>query len=126
MGTSRGLAPDRCCDSHGAGIWVPCSALDDVVNRHQRLTEGIERLLRVPDIKHGQLVAGAKARVIQASRRFSGASGVELPDAGVVQLRVHRVRGEVETQCHVLPPSMDRALWAGTSSRSYGHAEDTS
>src|SRR5712691_7477598 len=99
------------------GRLTPSSALDDVVNRHhlrltgihanllhdrhKGLTKAIEGLLRVPDVEHRQLVAGAEARVIQASRGLSGASRLELPDAGVVLLRVHRFRREVETKCHV-------------------------
>src|SRR5438094_7041315 len=103
------LPPGRNAE-YSAGA-VPASAFHDVVNRHdlrltriqanllqdrhQGLAKSIERLLRVPDVEHGQLVAGAEARVIEASRRLSGASRLELPDAGVVLLRVHRFRREV-------------------------------
>src|SRR5436309_6086699 len=105
----------------------PSSALEDVVNRHhlrltdidanlfqnrhQGLTKSIERLLRVPDVEHRQLVTGAETGVIRASRRLSGASRLELPDARVVLLSVHRCRRDVDTDCHVQPPSMDGCRW---------------
>ena len=75
-------------------------------NRHQRLTKTIERLLRVPDLEHCQLVASAEASVIQTSRRYSGASGFELPDEVSTAARsATSARSRIRVPCQ--PPLMD-------------------
>ena len=78
-------------------------ALNEVVNRldhelagveanlledgHQRLTELVGGLLRLPDFEYLELVAGAEARVIQTPGGFARTSCVQTPADVVVLCR---------------------------------------
>src|SRR5262245_48305489 len=71
---------------------------------HQRLTELVEGLVRLPDIEYLELVAGAEARVVQTPDRFACTSCVETPDNVVVLRGSRRGRVEVDTDRHEFLP----------------------
>ena len=72
------------------GVWPAGSALDDVVHRgnlwlagigserrhdrQQRLPEGLERFLGIPDVEHLNLAVGLEGDVVEPSCRGTSAS----------------------------------------------------
>src|SRR5450759_489012 len=66
-------------------------------NRHQRLAELVERRLRLPHIKHHELVTRAEGRVIGPPRRMSGPSLLQPFDALVVFRGTHPREGKVDS-----------------------------
>src|SRR6266567_7031697 len=100
----------------------PVLALNEVVNRldyglagveanlledgHQRLTELVEGLLRLPDVEYLELVAGAEARVIQTPGGFARTSCVQTPDDIVVLCSGHGYGVEVDADRHEFLPKL--------------------
>lgn len=110
-------------------------ALNQVVNRldhglakihthflrdgHQRLSELIEGLLRLPDVECLKLVAGAEASVIQTTSGFTCTSCVETPEDFVVLRRSYGCRIDVNADCHESLPEL-----ADSCGRTAGSCQD--
>ena len=78
--------------------WVHAHLLHD---RHQRLSESVERSLRCPDVEDGNALGAAEGRVIHAAARVAGAGLPQELGAFIVLRGGHRgLRSEVERESH--------------------------